>query len=85
VESGAAPTGAPATGTVRIGSRIPLTVLKVNDGPPRLIGEQGIQTVTPRAGAVRLTILADGCTPWDTTIQVARGSTHTIGYRAPRC
>ena len=75
----------PATGTIVIGSRIPLAVLKVNDGQSRLIGERGIQTVTSAAGEVRLSILADGCTPWDTTFRVVAGSTHTVGFRAPRC
>jgi hypothetical protein len=81
----APPVATPATGTVRIGSRIPLAVLFLNDGQPRLIGEQGLQAITRAAGELRLSIRRDGCTPWDTTITVAAGSTHTIGYRAPRC
>jgi serine/threonine protein kinase len=83
--NGSPPAATPATGTIRIGSRIPLAVLRVNGGSARLIGEQGLQTLTTAAGEVRLSIRADGCTAWDTTFQMAAASTHTIGYRAPRC
>jgi hypothetical protein len=74
-----------ATGTILIGSRLPLAALYVGDGRPRIIGEQGVQTITADAGPVRLSIRVDGCVAWDTTFTVSGGGRHTIGYRAPRC
>jgi eukaryotic-like serine/threonine-protein kinase len=86
----AAAPAAPATtsgapGTVRLGSRLPLAVLYIGNERPRLIGEQGIQSLEVAAGPARLAIRLDGCTPWDTTFTVRAGATHTIGYRAPKC
>jgi serine/threonine protein kinase len=73
------------TGSIRIGSRLPLATLYVNDRLPMLIGEQGIVTVAAPTGATRVRVRLDGCADWDTTITVRGGATHTIGYRAPRC
>ncbi len=72
-------------GTVRIGSRLPLAALYVGSERPRLIGEQGIQSIEAAAGPVRLSIRLDGCAPWDTSFTVRAGETHTIGFRAPKC
>jgi serine/threonine protein kinase len=79
------PSLTPTTGTIRIGSRLPLAALYVNDQRPRLIGEQGIVAVDVAAGSARVRIRLDGCADWDTTLTVRGGVTHTVGYRAPRC
>lgn len=82
-----APTPKPpvGSGTVRIGSRLPLAVLYVGNQPPRNIGELGIQTLRVPAGALRLQLRVDRCAQWDTTFTVRPGETHTVGYRAPDC
>lgn len=76
-------TGPP--GAIKIGSNIPLTVLYLNGRSVRPIGEQGPQTVAAGPGAVRVSIRAEGCAPWDSTVNVATGQTTVVGFRAPRC
>jgi hypothetical protein len=85
IDAPVAPPPVATTGTLRIGSRLPLATLYVNDRPPRMIGEQGIVSVDAPTGNVRVRVRLDGCADWDTTLTVRGGATHTIGYRAPRC
>jgi hypothetical protein len=57
----------------------------VNDQPPAVIGGRGPRLVTVRAGQVRVSLRAEGCANWDTTLTVATRDTAVIGFRAPRC
>ena len=70
---------------VRIGSRIPLAVLYVNDRPRDVIGMKGLQRVAVPTGRVTLSIRADNCQSWDTTFIATAGALHSIGNRGPRC
>jgi serine/threonine-protein kinase len=74
-----------AVSWIKIGSRIPLATLYVNDQPPAVIGGRGPRLVTVRAGQVRVSLRAEGCANWDTTLTVATRDTAVIGFRAPRC
>jgi serine/threonine-protein kinase len=74
-----------AVSWIKIGSRIPLATLYVNDQPPALIGGRGPRLVTVRSGQVRVSLRAEGCANWDTTLTVATRDTAIIGFRAPRC
>jgi len=75
----------PALGWIKIGSRIPLATLYVNEQPPVVIGGKGPRLVTVRAGQARVSLRADNCANWDTTFTVASLDTAIIGFRAPRC
>ncbi|MCC7003588.1 MAG: protein kinase [Gemmatimonadaceae bacterium] len=75
----------PALGWIKIGSRIPLATLYVNEQPAVVIGGKGPRLVTVRAGQARVSLRADGCANWDTTLTVASLDTAVIGFRAPRC
>ncbi len=70
---------------VRIGSRIPLAGLYVNDQFAATIGGKGARFIPVRSGEVRLSLRADGCASWDTTVTLAPRDTLVIGNRAPRC
>lgn len=85
--SSIAPTVQPAfTDSARIylGTRDAAAYLSING---RLQLKQGppLQWWTVRAGQVRLTLKAEGCTPWDTTITIAAGASLSIGRRWPDC
>jgi serine/threonine protein kinase len=82
-ESAPAPVTGPP-GAIRIGSRIPLTVLYLNGRSFGLLGE-GTQTVDAGPGPVRVRISAKDCASWDTTLTVRSRDTTVVGYRSPRC
>ncbi|MEX2178396.1 MAG: protein kinase [Gemmatimonadaceae bacterium] len=71
-------------GTVRLGSRTPNAVLYI-DG----VAEAAISTVRfiriPAARPVHLSVQAEGCSRWDTTLTVIPDSTTTIGMRTRTC
>jgi serine/threonine protein kinase len=77
------PTAAiPDTGGVLIGSRT--TAAYYVDGVARGV-LSGLLTLHLRAGPHRLSVNAEGCAAWDSTIVVRGGETVRVGYRAPRC
>ena len=77
------PTG---PGRVRIGTRLPFAVLSINDKVHGPIGSaRGVLNLEVPSGPVRLTIKAENCVDWDTTVVVIPGQTTTVGVRAPRC
>jgi len=76
----AAPVG---TGTILLGTRGASALLYV-DGEARGVIDR-LRDWESRAGSVRLSIRAEGCEPWDSTVVVQPGSEVRIGYRTPRC
>lgn len=69
---------------VVLGSRTNAAIVYVNADPQGTI--QGLRTVlVPPDLAVKLTIRADKCVPWDTTITVRAADSVRIGYRNPVC
>ena len=67
-----------------LGSRIPGAVLYIDNSPQGAMS--GLRTVLIPAGKpVQLSIRADGCTPWDSTITTQSADSLRIGYRSPRC
>ena len=69
---------------VVLGSRTPGAVLYVDNNPQGVLA--GLRTVLVPAGKqVQLSIRADNCTPWDTTITTQSADSLRIGYRFPRC
>jgi hypothetical protein len=60
--------------------------LYVNGRTQGLIGSLGYLTLPTKNGELKLSIKADGCTPWDTTIVVPPGTDKlTVGWRGPGC
>ncbi len=79
----APPTPAPpTTGRVRIGSNIPLSYMRVNNGP--VIPARPVREHELPAGLVRIRISAPGCVDFDSTITVVAGIRLRIGNR-PDC
>lgn len=69
---------------VILGSRTPGAVLYVDDQPQGVIA--GIRLVlVPPGRQVQLSIKADNCVPWDTTITTQAADSLRIGFRMPRC
>jgi hypothetical protein len=67
-----------------LGSRIPGAVLYIDNNPQGAMS--GLRNVLVPAGKpVQLSIRADGCVPWDTTITTQSADSLRIGYRSPRC
>lgn len=69
---------------VVLGSRIPASFVYVDGQPQGAI--QGLRTVlVPPGVAVKITIRADKCTPWDSTVTVRAADSVRVGYRNPVC
>ena len=67
-----------------LGSRTPGAILYVDDQPNGTIA--GLRLVlVPPGKAVKLSIRADNCAPWDTTITTQAADSLRIGFRMPRC
>jgi hypothetical protein len=67
-----------------LGSRIPGAVLYIDNNPQGVLN--GLRNVLVPAGKqVQLSIRADGCVPWDTSITTQSADSLRIGYRSPRC
>lgn len=67
-----------------LGSRIPGAVLYIDNNPQGVMS--GLRTVLVPAGKpVQISIRADNCAPWDTTITTQSADSLRIGYRSPRC
>jgi serine/threonine protein kinase len=73
----------PDSATVVVGTRTRGAGLYVNDSVRNVLN--GLKPVRLRAGTVRLSIKADGCTAWDTTLNLRAGDRLMLGYRTPRC
>jgi hypothetical protein len=74
-----------APGSVFIRSNIEGSILFVNDQPHGIIGGRGNQTIELPAGQLRLSLRAEGCTNWDSTVTVRAGERTSVGNRNPRC
>lgn len=69
---------------VVIGSRIPGAFLYIDNNSQGPLS--GLRTVQVPAGKqVQLSIRADGCAPWDTTLTTQSADSLRVGYRSPRC
>lgn len=69
---------------VLLGSRIPGSVLYADGQPQGVI--QGLRVVlVPPGKSVQLSIRADGCASWDSTIVTQAADSVRIGFRNPRC
>lgn len=67
-----------------LGSRTAAAIVYVADDPQGTI--QGLRTVlVPPDIPIRVSIRADKCVPWDTTITVRAADSVRIGYRNPVC
>jgi predicted YcjX-like family ATPase len=67
-----------------LGSRTTAAIVYVADDPQGTI--QGLRTVlVPPDVPIRVSIRADKCTPWDTTVTVRAADSVRIGYRNPVC
>lgn len=76
-----APQDTPAV--LRLGSRISGAVLHINGDAIRVLGTPEFQSIP--AGTLRLSVRADQCRSWDTTVTVPPGDTLSFGYRNPIC
>lgn len=69
---------------VLLGTRIDGTVLYVDGQPNGVV--QGLRVVQIPAGRpVQLSLRAEGCEPWDSTLVAQAADSIRIGYRYPRC
>lgn len=68
---------------IRVGSKISGAVLMINGAGAFVLGEPAFYDVTP--GTIRLSIGAESCAPWDTTVVLAAGDSLFLGNRNPRC
>jgi hypothetical protein len=69
---------------VVLGSRIAGSVLYLDGEPQGVI--QGLRVVLiPPGKAVQISIRAEGCTPWDSTVTTQAADSLRIGFRNPRC
>ena len=69
---------------ILLGSRTPGATLYVDNNPQGSLA--GLKIVLVPAGKqVQLSIRADNCAPWDTTITTQSADSLRIGFRMPRC
>lgn len=71
------------TGEILLGTRGLAAVLYIDNTARGVINRLDAWEVP--AGRVQLSIRADGCEPWDSTVVVDAGAQVRIGYRAPVC
>jgi hypothetical protein len=67
-----------------LGSRIPGSVLYVDGQPQGVIQSLRVVPVPP-GKEVKLSIRAEGCTPWDSSVVTQAADSIRIGFRNPRC
>jgi eukaryotic-like serine/threonine-protein kinase len=72
-------------GIIVIQSNIEGVLLYIDGVMQRVIGGQGRQRISLPPGERRIRLHAEGCTPWDTVVQVQAQTTANIGNRFPRC
>jgi hypothetical protein len=69
---------------VLLGSRTPGAILYIDGNPQGVLS--GLRVVMVPAGKqVQLSIRADGCANWDTTLTTQSADSLRIGFRMPRC
>ncbi|MEX2178397.1 MAG: hypothetical protein WD801_06785 [Gemmatimonadaceae bacterium] len=69
---------------ILLGARIAGAVLYVDDQPHGVI--QGLRVVQVPAGrSIQLSVRAEGCASWDSTIVTLAADSIRIGFRNPRC
>jgi serine/threonine protein kinase len=83
VERQAAPV-ATGTGSIRIASGTPNAALYINNRIDAIIGSPRVVNI-PAGVPVRLSIRAQGCQDWDSTVTVPANTTTTIGRKFARC
>lgn len=67
-----------------LGSRTAGSVVYVDGQPQGVI--QGLRVVqVPPGRPVKISILAENCTPWDSTVVTQAADSIRIGFRSPRC
>lgn len=67
-----------------LGSRVAGSVIYVDNQPQGVI--QGLRSIqVPPGRSVQLSIRAEGCTPWDSTVVTQAADSIRIGFRSPRC
>ena len=71
------------TGEVLLGTRGLAAVLYINGTANGVINR--LDAWQAPAGRVQLSIRADNCEPWDSTVVIRAGAQLRIGYRAPQC
>jgi tRNA A-37 threonylcarbamoyl transferase component Bud32 len=74
---------AAGTGTIMLGSSDSHAVLFVDRKPLGVLGE--LRSWQVPVGSIRLSVYADGCVPWDSTVVVTPEAAVEIGYRDPDC
>jgi serine/threonine protein kinase len=83
VERPAAPV-ATGTGTIRIASGTPNAALYINNRIDALIQSPRLVSI-PAGVPVRISIRAQGCEPWDSTVTIPANSTTLIGRKFAKC
>lgn len=67
-----------------LGSRIAGSIVYVDNQPQGVI--QGLRAVqVPPGRPVQVSIRAENCTPWDSTVVTQAADSVRIGFRSPRC
>lgn len=67
-----------------LGSRVPGSVIYVDGQPQGII--QGLRLLqVPPGREVQLSIRAENCTSWDSTVVTKAADSLRIGFRSPRC
>ena len=85
LERQAAPAAVPTgTGTIRIASGTPNAALYINNKIEGLISSRRDVQI-PAGVQVRLTIRAQGCLDWDSTVVIPANETTTIGRKFAKC
>ena len=69
---------------VVLGSRVAASIVYVDGQPQGVI--QGLRTImVPPGRPVQISIRAEGCTPWDSTVVTQAADSIRVGFRNPRC
>lgn len=67
-----------------LGSRVPASIVYVDGQPQGVI--QGLRTVqVPPGRPVQISIRAENCTAWDSTVVTQAADSIRVGFRSPRC
>lgn len=69
---------------VVLGSRVPGSIVYVDGQPQGVI--QGLRAVqVPPGRPVQISVRAENCAPWDSTVVTQAADSVRIGFRSPRC
>ncbi len=77
-------TPAQTTGRIQLATRTPGAMLYLNGEPLQVMGTRP-QVISLQVGRNQISLVAEGCTSWDTTITVVASTTQSIGRRELRC